>query len=74
LLVILNLTPVVRHDFSIWVNGKGKWKEIMNTNSVIYWGTGDVYNPDISGELVDKKQKRYELKVHLPALGAVIFG
>ena len=46
----------------------------MNTNSAKYFGTGDVYNPEIKSELVDKKQKRYELKLQLPALGAVILG
>ncbi len=74
ILVILNLTPVVRHDFPIWINGKSKWKEILNTDSKKYWGTGDVLNPKINSKLVDKKEKRYELKVHLPALGAVILG
>jgi 1,4-alpha-glucan branching enzyme len=72
ILVVLNLTPVARHDFPVWVNGKGKWKEIFNSDSKHYWGTGDVFNPDIPATLVDKKQKRYELRLHLPALGAVI--
>jgi 1,4-alpha-glucan branching enzyme len=73
-LVILNLTPMVRNDFPIWVNGKGKWKEILNTDSKKYWGTGDVYNPKIHSKLVDKKLHRYELTLQLPALAAVILG
>jgi 1,4-alpha-glucan branching enzyme len=72
MLVVLNLTPVVRHDFPIYVDGKSKWKEVLNTDLKKYWGTGDVFNPEVKSKLVDKKQKRYELLLQLPALGAVI--
>ncbi len=71
-LVILNMTPVVRKDWEIWVHGKGDWKEVFNSNAVEFWGTGDVFNPIISSELVDEASVCYKLKVHLPALGAVI--
>ena len=71
-IVILNVTPVVRHDWEIYVHGKGKWTEIFNSDAKEYWGTGDVYNPTIQSKLVDKSSKCYQLKVHLPALGAVV--
>ena len=71
-LVILNVTPVVRQDWEIYVHGKGKWTEIFNSDSKEFWGTGDVYNPTIQSKLVDKPSKCYQLKVHLPALGAVV--
>ena len=71
-LVILNVTPVVRHDWEIFVHGKGKWAEIFNSDSKEFWGTGDVFNPTIQSKLVDKASKCYQLKVHLPALGAVV--
>ena len=72
MLVVLNLSPAVKHDFPIYVKGKTKWKEIFNTDSKEYWGTGDVFNPDIPVTLIDKKEKLYELKLHLPPLGAII--
>ena len=72
LLIILNVTPVVRHDWEIYVHGKGKWKEVFNSNSEEFWGTGDVFNPIISSELVDKPSECYKIKVQLPALGAVV--
>lgn len=71
-LVILNVTPVVRHDWEIYVHGKGKWTEIFNSDSKEFWGAGDVFNPSIPSKLVDKPSKCYQLKVHLPALGAVV--
>lgn len=71
-LVILNVTPIVRQDWEIYVHGKGKWQEIFNSDAKEFWGTGDVFNPEIQSELVDKPSKCYRLKVHLPALGAVV--
>lgn len=71
-LVILNMTPVVRKDWEIWVHGKGDWKEVFNSNATEFWGTGDVFNPSVNSELVDEPSVCYKLKVHLPALGAVI--
>ena len=71
-LVILNVTPVVRNDWEIHVYGKSEWKEIFNSNDKAFWGTGDVFNPEIKAELVNEDDKWYKLKVQLPALGAVV--
>jgi 1,4-alpha-glucan branching enzyme len=72
LLIILNMTPVVRHDWEIDISGKPYKEEIFNSDLAIYWGTGDVYNPDIRCELIDKIGKKYRLKVNLPALAGII--
>ncbi|MCW3086772.1 MAG: glgB [Sediminibacterium sp.] len=72
MLIILNVTPMVRHDWEVYVHGKGKWAEVFNSDSKEFWGTGDVFNPTVAAELVDKASKCYKLKVHLPALGAIV--
>lgn len=72
LLVILNLTPVVRRDWKLYAGGKAAWKEIFNSDLKIYGGTGDVYNPEILTSLVDKKENRYEINIHLPPLGILV--
>ncbi len=72
LLVILNATPLVRRDWKVYVKGKKDWKEIFNTDDKKYNGTGDVYNPDIQAKMVDKKEKWYEINVHLPPLACII--
>ncbi len=71
-LVILNMTPTVHYEWEIYVHGKAEWKEIFNSNNKEFWGTGDVYNPDIKTELVDADTKAYRLKVHLPALSGIV--
>ena len=73
LLIVLNLTPEVRYDVPIFVNGKTSWQEIYNSNNQDFYGTGDVFNGHLQPLLVDAEQSRYELKLKLPALGALIF-
>lgn len=72
LLIILNMTPVVRMDWEITTSGKHYKKEIFNSDHKDFWGTGNVYNPDIRTELMDKNQKTYKVTVNLPALGGII--
>ena len=72
LLVILNMTPVVRNDWEIYVKDKKYTKEIFNSDKTIYWGTGKVFNPEIRSGLVDKSQNTYRLHVNLPALACII--
>ncbi len=72
LLVILNMTPVIRKDWKVYTYGKESWKEIFNSDDKKYWGTGDVFNPEISVKLVDKITDRFEINLHLPALGAIV--
>jgi 1,4-alpha-glucan branching enzyme len=72
LLIILNMTPVVRNDWEIYVTGKSYTEEIFNSDNKIYWGTGDVYNPQIRSELVNKDEKTYRITLNLPPLAAII--
>jgi 1,4-alpha-glucan branching enzyme len=72
LLIILNMTPVIRNDWQLYTNGKAYTKEIFNSDRKEFWGTGNVFNPDIRCELVDKDQDRYKLVVNLPPLAGII--
>lgn len=72
LLIVLNLTPVVRRDWKIQVKGKSEWKEIFNSDDKKYWGTGHVFNPGVETVETDRKNRVFELNVHLPPLAAVV--
>jgi 1,4-alpha-glucan branching enzyme len=72
LLVILNLTPVVRWNWSIEITGRTYEKEIFNSDAEKYGGSGHVSNPEPKSELLDKEEKKYRLIVHLPALAAIV--
>jgi 1,4-alpha-glucan branching enzyme len=71
-LVILNMTPVVRMDWEVHVHGKKVWNEIFNSNAKEFWGTGDVFNPAIKAEKVDDVSDWYRLKINLPALSGIV--
>jgi 1,4-alpha-glucan branching enzyme len=71
-LVILNMTPVVRENWEVYVHDKAKWQEVFNSDDKAFWGTGDVFNPTIKSELVDKPSKCYKLSLNLPALGGIV--
>jgi len=72
ILVIINVTPVVRRDWPVWASGKKEWKEIFNSDLKKYWGTGDVYNPNIEVSPVEEAEDLYKLIVHLPPLAAIV--
>src|SRR5262249_14499293 len=38
-LVVVNFTPVVRHDYRIQVPLAGRWREVLNTNAACYGGS-----------------------------------
>lgn len=72
LLIILNLTPVVRLNWEVYTHEQSNWIEIFNSDNKDFGGTGDVFNPEIQIELVDKNLQNYKLKVNLPPLGAIV--
>ena len=72
LLIILNLTPVVRWDWEIELTDKYYTKEVFNSDDRKYWGSGHVFNPKIRRKLVDKETNKYRITVHLPPLAALI--
>ncbi len=72
ILIVLNMTPEVRNDWSIEVRGKSSWKEIFNSDDKKFWGTGNVFNPKPVTTVKDEENKIYDLRIHLPPLGGLI--
>ena len=70
-LVILNLNPVPKQNWEVTVYKKYE-KEIFNSDSKDFWGTGEYMNETIDCSLVDKDQKRYKLILNLPPLSGVV--
>jgi 1,4-alpha-glucan branching enzyme len=71
LLVLLNMTPVIRNDWQVNVAGKEYKTEIFNSDDKKWNGTGDVYNPDIRSQY-HKEDDYYTLTVNLPPLAGII--
>ncbi len=72
IIVILNLTPVERTDWTLKINGKPSLSILFNSDSELYWGSNRFADQEVKSELVDKKSKTYEIKLHLPALSALV--
>jgi 1,4-alpha-glucan branching enzyme len=72
IVVVLNMTPAVRRDWKLHLQGKQSWTELFNSNDRKFWGTGDVYNPEIEVRVVDGEAGWYELNLHLSPLGAIL--
>ena len=72
ILVVFNMTPVPRHQFSIRVEGKTIWKEIFNSDDQAFWGSGNVNNQNVRCALLDGTNQLMELHLELPPLAAVV--
>jgi 1,4-alpha-glucan branching enzyme len=72
IVIILNMTPVVRKDWKVVTYGKTQWKEVFNSDIRSFWGTGDTFNPNIPVHVTPYDSKLYELTVHLPPVGAIV--
>ena len=72
LVVVLNFTPVPRHDYRIGVPAPGRYVEILNSDSEYYAGSnlgngGGLYTDDWSW-----MGRPYSVSVTVPPLGAVV--
>jgi 1,4-alpha-glucan branching enzyme len=70
IIVVLNVTPVPRHDYPIHVYGNKKRKEIFNSDDKAFWGVGDLFNKVIKSEPQDGEWVK--LILELPALSAIV--
>ncbi len=72
LLVVLNFTPVPRHNYRIGVPCPGNWKEIFNSDST-YYGGSNLGNPlTLSADEDSWMGRPWSLELTLPPLGAII--
>ena len=72
IIVVLNMTPVPRHDYPIHVHGNKAWKEIFKSDDKAYWGVGDLQNKQLKMEPQDEHNEWIKLSVDLPALSAIV--
>ena len=70
-LVILNFTPVPRHDYRIGVIQAGVYREIFNSDSQ-YYGGSDVGNYEVRAEKIEWMGQPYSLNLTLPPLAGIL--
>jgi 1,4-alpha-glucan branching enzyme len=73
MVVVLNLTPVVRHDYRIGVPLPGSYREVLNSDSEVYGGsnvgTGDT---PLQAEELPWMNRSHSLLLTLPPLSGII--
>jgi 1,4-alpha-glucan branching enzyme len=72
ILVVINMTPVVRDNFRVGVPSGGTWRELLNSDSGLYGG-GNVGNAGkVDAEPVHAHAHDWSLRLCLPPLGALV--
>ncbi|HRD35627.1 MAG TPA: 1,4-alpha-glucan branching protein GlgB [Rhodocyclaceae bacterium] len=69
--VVCNFTPVVRPNWRIGVPHAGTWRELINTDADVYWGSG-VHNPPLTSQPIGWQGREHSLSMTLPPLATVM--
>src|SRR5690606_4964914 len=69
--VIANMTPVVRHGFRIGVPSSGTWAEVLNSDLAAYGGS-DVGNRSAMADPVAFHGRAHSIELDLPPLATIM--
>ncbi len=72
LIIVCNMTPLVRENYTIGVPADGKYREIINSDSKIYWGSGFHKNENLSARAEPCHGMDFSLQLTLPPLSTII--
>jgi 1,4-alpha-glucan branching enzyme len=70
---VFNFTPIPRDGYRIGVPGPGYWREVLNTDAGIYWGSNVGNAGGLHAEFHPCHNQPYSLVATLPPLAAVFF-
>jgi 1,4-alpha-glucan branching enzyme len=73
LLVICNMTPVVRYGYHVGAPERGRWKELLNTDSERYAGSNLGNNGAVEAIEHGVHDQPYALSLTLPPLATLVF-
>jgi 1,4-alpha-glucan branching enzyme len=73
ILCVVNMTPVARNDYRIGVPSRGRWSEILNTDSEQYGGGNRGNLGGCHAEASSLHQQPYAVTLQLPPLSTLIF-
>jgi 1,4-alpha-glucan branching enzyme len=73
ILVVCNFTPVVRINYRVGVPHGGYWREMLNSDSDLYWGSGQGNAGGAQAEPVPQHGRPFSLNITIPPLGILYF-
>jgi 1,4-alpha-glucan branching enzyme len=69
--VVLNFTPIPRHNYMVGVPTGGFWKELLNSDAPLYGGSGQGNMGGVDAAPIPLHSRRWSVNLTLPPLGAV---
>jgi 1,4-alpha-glucan branching enzyme len=69
--IVLNFTPVVRTNYQIGLPFGGYWREILNSDSPVYGGSGQGNLGGVEAAPIPLHGRKYSANLTLPPLGAI---
>jgi len=72
-LIVCNFTPVQRENYIIGVDMGGTWRELLNSDSQLYGGSGVGNMGQVRAEAIPAHNHPYSLNLTLPPLGVLYF-
>jgi len=73
LLVVCNLTPIVRYNYRVGVPAGGWWTERLNSDAVLYGGSGQGNGGGVEATPVAAHGRFHSLNLLLPPLSILVF-
>jgi 1,4-alpha-glucan branching enzyme len=73
ILVVGNFTPTPRQNYRIGVSSGGIWRELLNSDSALYGGSGQGNYGKVEAVPIPMHGRFYSLSLTLPPLGIVFF-
>ena len=73
ILVVLNMTPVLREDYRVGICEAKKVKLLLNSDSTEFGGQGHLIPKEIPVEKIPCDFREYSISFDLPAYGAAVF-
>lgn len=73
LLVVCNMTPVLREEYRVGVNTPGEYREVLNTDSELYGGSNNGNAGVVFSEYKEWHGREHSILVTVPPLATVVF-
>ncbi len=73
LVIVMNATPNVYHGYEIGVPGEGIYEEILNSDKIIYGGSGQYNGAEIFTFPEGRHNQPHHIKILIPPLGIAVF-
>ncbi|MBI3098011.1 MAG: alpha amylase C-terminal domain-containing protein, partial [Planctomycetes bacterium] len=70
--VVCNFTPVPRFHYRLGVPAPGKYRELLNSDAEVYWGSNLGNFGEVASEEVPSNGHAHSLSLTVPPLGVVV--